>query len=205
MFVGTQSILIPLSDRVITINYADNGPEMNQVYEQIIQTMVFADRTTSTAQTSNPQTADWKNYLNTGGKSCVRIRTKDFGDIYISNSNVSGEGLYAISYPSDAKIEVLNPNSFEAQTCGSPTGFGLDDVASNDTVTIGGKQYVASGFRYLDNSNSFMSLRTSFRDKIHVVYGVAHYDENFKNLGPLTDSEYQTALNSVKAIVSTLR
>ena len=41
MFTGAQYIFIPLSNRAIRIGYADNGPETNQIYEQIINTIIF--------------------------------------------------------------------------------------------------------------------------------------------------------------------
>lgn len=41
MFKGTKAILIALSDRIVTINYSDEGSYMNQAHEQLIRTIVF--------------------------------------------------------------------------------------------------------------------------------------------------------------------
>ncbi|MDP2655834.1 MAG: hypothetical protein Q8P17_04970 [bacterium] len=150
----------------------------------------------STVQTSNSQTDTWKTYNNTGkgysisypedtkidisNLSCVRIDTKEFGSVAIGSS-------------SDA--------------CGMVGGVGIGTTMLSETITVNGQQYTASGVKTADNSQSLADF--SFTNKIYIRYGVDHLDKSdprsWKNLGALTDAEYQNALNSAKAIVSTLK
>ncbi len=128
---------------------------------------------------------------------------------------------YSINYPADAKIDQSDLTCVQISTkefgsvsinvgslnpCGEPTGLGVGDVKISENMTIGSKQYLASGYRVSDNSFSFQSFTAS--DTVFVTYGVAHFDKtdskNWKNLGALTDAEYQTALDSARKIVSTL-
>lgn len=41
MFKGAKAILTQFPNRIVVINYEDNGSEMNQIYEQIISTFQF--------------------------------------------------------------------------------------------------------------------------------------------------------------------
>lgn len=154
---------------------------------------------TSTTQASDSQIADWKTYdnvakgysvsyptdakIDTSDLSCVRIDTKEFGSVYV-----------------DAGSQ---------DPCGVPTGIGDGMIRSQDTITIADKQYPASSWHESDNSFSFFTLNSAVVDKISVTYGVDHSDKtdprSWKNLGPFTDAEYQSALNSAKKVVATLR
>lgn len=45
MFKGTKSVIIPLSNRVVVITYADSGSDaMNQLYEEVIKSIEFIRR-----------------------------------------------------------------------------------------------------------------------------------------------------------------
>lgn len=131
---------------------------------------------------------------------------------------------YSISYPVDAKIDTSNLscvridtkefgsvaiNAGSSNPCGDPTGLGVGMISSEDTITIASKQYPTSGYRESDNGFSFFDFNSPISEKISVTYGVVHFDKsnpnNWKNLGALTYSEYQNALNSAKGIVSTFK
>lgn len=146
----------------------------------------------------NSQTSDWKIYTNTSkgysisypidakidtsDLSCIRIDTKEFGSVTI----------------------IIGTNS---DACGVVGGIGIGDSFLSETIIINGKQYTASGVRTADNSQSLADF--AFTNKMYIRYGVDHLDKSnpksWKNLGALTDSEYQDALDSAKRIVSTLK
>jgi hypothetical protein len=171
----------------------------NKTTEGIKQTMQTQVKTASS--TESVDTTNWKTYKNTkkgyeisypvdaeiytADLSCVRIYTKEFGSVYIDSAGES-------EYP-----------------CGMPTGLGIEMIRSQDNITIADKQYPTSGWRKSDNSFSFLSSQSFIFGKISIVIGVGHYDRNdskfWKDLGSLTDSEYQNALNSVKMIAATLK
>ncbi|MDO8604009.1 MAG: hypothetical protein Q7K40_01185, partial [bacterium] len=181
-YVMKENIIFSFRIEARDKNCTSFNIEDTNLYDQILSSFKFIPATMS----SNSQTADWKTYtsttkgysisypadakIDTSNLSCVRIDTGEFGSVYI--------------------------NAGSQNPCGEPTGIGLGNTKISENVTIGGKQYPASGFRADDNSNSFLSF--SLSGKIMITYGVSHS-------GTLTNTEYQTAIDSAKKIVSTMK
>lgn len=156
--------------------------------KKTVQAPTIAGNATSTAQTS-----DWMTYTNKGQyvlqypptarivyntQTCLEIQTSEYGMIFISS---------------------------RGDNCGARTGFGIGDYRVNDTVLIDGKSYDAHGWGSPDGSSDFYLPTIG---DITVAYGVVHTDtsdpSSWKYLGPLSQAEYTRALNSAKAILSTL-
>ena len=131
-------------------------------------------------------------------------------------------GRYSVGYPNDAQIIKNNQaciiiytkefgsvyiNVGSSDPCGVPTGIADGRHMKDSPLIIEDKEYVFSGYKQNDNSFSFFS--NELNKKISIVYGVEHFDKSnpksWKGLGSLDASEYQSAINSAKEIVSTFK
>ncbi len=172
-------------DNEIDFSLYKGYENLRDSYDKILSTFKFTAETANWQTYKNIEKGYSINYptdasIDKNDLSCIRIDTKEFGSIYIN-------------------VGSSNP-------CGEPTGIGIGMIRVQDNITIAGKQYSTSGFRNSDNSNSFLSLGLTVGDKIFATYGVDHFDKsnskNWKNLGALTGSDYQKALDSAKQILS---
>ncbi len=177
--------------------YAQKSKAPPATVSETVTTLPTSTSTTVTKTTlQNEDTVAWKTYTNT-------------------------KKGYTITYPIDAKINstdsscvridrgfgFITINVGSSDPCGQPTGVGIGDIRISENIFIGlaGDQYTASGWRTPDN---FGYLSFNFNNKIFVTYGVAHVDKSnpnsWKDLGSLSDSEYQNALYSVKHMAETM-
>ena len=141
-----------------------------------------------TAQTTTSETVDWKTYINT--RYGYELR-------YPSDTKIYTSDLLCVRIVTKESGTVFI-NAGSGDPCGVPTGIGSGNTKISENIILGGKQYSALGWRADDNSNSFLTFNFTGDEKIFITYGVNHSEA-------LTDSEYQTALNSAKEIVSTIK
>lgn len=135
--------------------------------------------------------------------------TVETSKVYVNSS-----ANYSISYPSSSKIVATDQNCVSIKVnygyilinsgasqgpCG-PTGVGIGNVRTNDSVTVNNKQYASTGFVGTDLSSSFLSF--SLNDKIQVTYGVN--TDGFGNK-KLSQNEYDKEIKSLKDILSTFK
>ncbi|MBP6948483.1 MAG: peptidoglycan-binding protein [Candidatus Pacebacteria bacterium] len=118
--------------------------------------------------------------LTVSNLSCLQIDTVEFGSVYI--------------------------NSESGDPCGTPTGVSNSSSNVTSTLFIDSKEYNFSGRQNYNNAYSFFAGNIS--DKLSLVYGVEHRNSSSLNpeeLGSLTETEYQKALDSAKKVLSTFK